>query len=117
MQGAPTIAISNPDGGDLIQHLSYGRASATEACKDGYGQSWAQWMNDGRGGFTCDMDIDWGKAAQNPQVVSVTINGVNDWAAVNWRSDSIGSTNQWVLGCALTPQNMWPTVVTNCPPS
>ena len=36
---------------------SYGRASAAEVCAEGWGPSWAQWPNDGTGGWTCDREV------------------------------------------------------------
>jgi len=113
--GAPTIVISNPDGGDLVQHLSYGRHSADDPCKDGYGKSWAGWMNDGRGGFTCDLDVVWGKAAPNPLVLSATINSTNDLAAFFTVNGQGIPGFQYLLGCSVTPQGQYP-LIGNCPP-
>jgi ubiquitin len=36
---------------------SYGRTSADEACAEGWGPSWAQWLNGGTGGWTCDREV------------------------------------------------------------
>lgn len=35
----------------------YGRASADEVCLEGWNASWAEWMNDGTGGFVCERSI------------------------------------------------------------
>ncbi len=36
------------------QFLSYGRTSSDEVCEATWRPSWAMWMNNGTGGFTCD---------------------------------------------------------------
>ncbi len=36
---------------------SYGRNAADAPCREGWGPSWAQWMNAGAGGWTCDRQI------------------------------------------------------------
>jgi hypothetical protein len=38
---------------------SYGRPSADAVCLEGWTPSWAQWMNAGTGGFTCDRETYW----------------------------------------------------------
>lgn len=40
-----------------VWHQSYGRESAAESCRDGWQPGWAQWPNDGTGGFVCDRVI------------------------------------------------------------
>ena len=40
-------------------HQSIGRTSADEKCPTGWSPSWAQWMNDGSGGFVCNRVIFW----------------------------------------------------------
>ncbi len=37
--------------------LAIGRASAAATCPDGTEPSWAQWPNDGSGGYTCESSI------------------------------------------------------------
>ena len=34
--------------------LSIGRASVEATCPEGYGASWAEWPNNGKGGWVCD---------------------------------------------------------------
>ena len=36
---------------------SYARLSPDEECAEGWGPSWAQWPNDGAGGWTCDRQV------------------------------------------------------------
>lgn len=36
---------------------SFARASAATTCPSGYGSSWAQWPNGGRGGFVCNRTL------------------------------------------------------------
>ncbi|MFZ4486559.1 MAG: GLUG motif-containing protein [Candidatus Nanopelagicales bacterium] len=43
-----------PPSAPTPQFLSYGRASSDETCEATWRPSWAKWMNDGTGGFTCD---------------------------------------------------------------
>lgn len=40
-------------------HQSFGRLSASEPCPAGWNPSWAQWMNNGSGGFVCNREIYW----------------------------------------------------------
>jgi len=45
-------------GKDLtIWYQSYGRSASESACTDGWQPSWAQWPNDGAGGFVCNRQI------------------------------------------------------------
>jgi predicted outer membrane repeat protein len=37
--------------------LAFGRAAASETCPDGTSPSWAQWPNDGTGGYTCESSV------------------------------------------------------------
>ena len=79
--GASLIfAPAAPAGTSWFQ--SVGRASATAACPDPtfgtpwqenwdpaerpWRPSWAQWMNSGTGGFTCDRTITWGQTTSYP---------------------------------------------------
>jgi len=41
-----------------VWHQSYARASADAVCKDGWYPSWAQWPNDGTGGWVCNREAD-----------------------------------------------------------
>ncbi len=55
---------------DQVWHQSIGRPSASAACStsssddlaagwSGWGATWEQWVNGGRGGFTCTRSITW----------------------------------------------------------
>lgn len=39
---------------DTSWRQSFGRASADTSCPDGFAGSWAQWPNDGKGGYVCN---------------------------------------------------------------
>ena len=41
-----------------VWYQSYGRVSADAVCEDGWYPSWAQWPNDGTGGWVCDREVD-----------------------------------------------------------
>lgn len=45
-------------------HQATARASVDDECADGWKGSWAQWPNDGQGGFTCERTLQWSNAAQ-----------------------------------------------------
>lgn len=51
---APTTQVSAPP--NWVQ--SYGR-SPDETCRSGWNPSWAQWPNEGKGGFVCDRILTW----------------------------------------------------------
>jgi len=40
-----------------IWHQAYGRSEVESTCTDGWQPSWAQWPNDGAGGFVCNRQI------------------------------------------------------------
>jgi hypothetical protein len=40
-----------------IWHQAYGRSTSESTCADGWQPSWAQWPNDGAGGFVCNRQI------------------------------------------------------------
>ena len=46
---------SEPD--MTIWQQAYGRASATDACQEGYTPSWDMWPNGGTGGFVCNRFV------------------------------------------------------------
>lgn len=52
--GSPAAASADPP---EIWFQSYARASADEACFEGYVASYASWPNDGTGGWVCDRAV------------------------------------------------------------
>ena len=40
-----------------VWHQSYGRDGSEASCRSGWKQGWAQWPNDGTGGFVCNREI------------------------------------------------------------
>jgi len=48
------VADSSAKTDDTGSRQSFGRASAQTVCPDGYAGSWAQWPNDGKGGYVCN---------------------------------------------------------------
>jgi hypothetical protein len=55
-------------GGAAPWFQAIARTSATASCPAGYGGSWAQWPNDGRGGYVCNRTL-------------VTLGGTSTWVA------------------------------------
>ena len=53
---SPDILIENPVN-NTIWFQSYGRERDSDPCMAGYSPSWAQWPNDGRGGYVCNAAI------------------------------------------------------------
>lgn len=53
-----TVASLAAAGPDLtVWHQAVGRPSAQAACPSGYGGSWAQWPNEGTGGWVCVREV------------------------------------------------------------
>ena len=53
-----TVASPSASGPDLtVWHQAVGRSSGDAACPSGYGGSWAQWPNEGTGGWVCVRDV------------------------------------------------------------
>lgn len=51
------LTITDPTTKDLtIWQKQIGRASADAACEEGYAASWAEWPNEGAGGWVCTKD-------------------------------------------------------------
>ena len=91
--GSPTIVHqAKVDGYALLWHQAVGRPSADATCDEGWSPSWAEWMNDKQGGYTCERVIDWGVFAGNPESVWITINDSLDVAATD-------VNRAWVFGC------------------
>lgn len=40
-------------------HQAYGRADVSEECRIGWTPSWAEWMHNRAGGFTCERRVEW----------------------------------------------------------
>lgn len=59
VEGSVSVTFSGQCGGALPPpwFQSYGRHSADEACLAGWHPSWAMWMNNGTGGWTCDREL------------------------------------------------------------
>jgi hypothetical protein len=59
VEGSVSVVFSGqcPGGPPASWFQSYGRHSADVACLAGWHPSWAQWMNDGAGGWTCDREL------------------------------------------------------------
>ena len=55
--GMFTIEISSEARDLTIWHKAVGRPDAATRCPAGFGESWAQWPNDGTGGFVCTFDV------------------------------------------------------------
>lgn len=107
-EGAPTIAhVAKVRGYGLVWHQAVGRASADATCDAGWSPSWAQWMNDGAGGYTCERVIDWGDFAGRVGTVSITVTTSTDFA-------SSTDEQSYVFGCGDDPGYYdWP-VIGNC---
>jgi len=100
--GDPTI-INEPEvGHELVWRKAVGRSSAQAACEQGWSPSWAQWPDEGRGGFTCEYDINWGYTVLDYGRVLITINGDNDEALGN-------EERSYVMGCS-EPDFAWPVL-------
>jgi hypothetical protein len=54
-----TFPNSGPEQVPPSWFQSMGRASETSECPQGWSASWAQWPNDGGGGFVCNRVIYW----------------------------------------------------------
>jgi hypothetical protein len=48
---------SDPSSPTPMWEQGTGRAAADEACADGWAASWAQWPNDGKGGWVCVRSV------------------------------------------------------------
>lgn len=107
--GSPTI-VHHPevDGYALLWRQAVGRSSADATCDSGWNPSWAQWMHDGKGGYTCERVIDWGTFSGNPASVSVTVNTSVDFAWNHYEQ-------VWVFGCDDDPGDYGWLVIGNCP--
>jgi hypothetical protein len=68
--GGTLVAVAGSASADEVWYQSVGRASAEAPCPVStgaeleagwtqWGPSWAQWGNQGRGGFVCDRQITW----------------------------------------------------------
>ena len=68
--GGTLVAVAGTASADEVWYQSVGRASAEAPCPVStgdeleagwtqWGPSWAQWGNQGRGGFVCDRQITW----------------------------------------------------------
>ena len=58
--GAPSNVVEIDIFGDkdlTIWHQAYGRSTSESTCTEGWQPSWAQWPNDGSGGFVCNRQI------------------------------------------------------------
>lgn len=53
-----------PSGALPSWYQSYGRSSADEPCTEGWNPSWAQWTNDGAGGWVCNREQFWAGPAR-----------------------------------------------------
>lgn len=51
------VVAAGSDAGIPAWVQAYGRASATDTCIAGWDPSWAQWPNNGTGGFVCQRSI------------------------------------------------------------
>jgi hypothetical protein len=104
--GFPTIDNVHPvQGKYLVWMQAIGRPSADAVCEAGWSPSWAQWPNEGAGGYTCERTITWGVFDGSFGAVAITINDPDDWAA------SI-SDRSYVFGCGVSDKD-WP-ITGNC---
>ena len=53
----PDIPVPTGEPPSVLWHQSIARLSADEQCPSGYQPGWAQWPNEGSGGFTCTRDL------------------------------------------------------------
>ena len=53
----PDIPVPTGEPPSVLWHQSIARLSADEECPSGYQPGWAQWPNEGTGGFTCTRDL------------------------------------------------------------
>ena len=90
--GSPTIVQPRVGGYALLWHQAVGRASADATCEAGWAPSYAEWMNDGKGGYTCERVIDWGIFEGMIESVSITVNTDVDFA---WSTVE----QSYVFGC------------------
>lgn len=74
--GGSTV-LAAPASADQVWHQSVGRSSATAECPTTteseaaigwtpWTKSWAEWPNDGKGGYVCDRSIVWAKDTPPP---------------------------------------------------
>ena len=90
--GSPTIVNVRPvQGRDLVWIQAVGRPTADAVCEEGWSPSWAQWPNEGAGGYTCERTL--------------TRNDPDDWAVSRF-------DRSYVFGCAVTEKD-WP-ITGNC---
>jgi len=84
--GGLSLAGASPASADQVWHQSVSRASATAACSTSsaddlaagwsqWGATWEQWVNGGKGGFTCARSITW--ALDAPADEPTSIGGCN----------------------------------------
>ena len=85
--GVFQVEIAEPTARDLsIWHQSVGRPSADAACPSGFTRSWAEWPNNGSGGFVCNRMI-YKYYPESPVYVAGTPN-MSDWLVSIGRSDA-----------------------------
>lgn len=102
---------------DQIWYQSVGRASSTATCQDStatelasgwtpWRGSYEQWMNGGRGGFTCTRNITWAKSAAASGVTTVGCRKIATTGGGIWANFGtsialpIGSTTYSDAGCS-----------------
>lgn len=115
--GSPDVTVSGGGQLALVWHQSVGRESAEATCPEGWSGSWAQWRNEGTGGFTCQRDVAWGKQALKVTGLTVVLNTDADWVDVDW-STADDASDQWIATCQVYngPEHarFWPDVVGDC---
>jgi len=106
----PTITVDNGDGNDLIWQQQIERPNADAPCPSGWDPTWAQWPKEGKGGFSCVRNIDWGHEAPHAQSITFTINDETNFVVLD-----LATWDQYVTGCDFGNTAFYQNHVNACP--